>query len=126
MRSSRSSVRKWPDAATVDAAVRRWAELNGTVRDELLAVGYTGSYARGDWGPASDIDLVLVVRDTGVPALERAARWDALELPVPADILVYTPAELDAIRGRRFGRVLRDETVWVWNRPGSPGELRSR
>jgi len=41
--------------------------------------------------------------------------WDLSELPVPAEILVYTEAEWAELqrRGGRFARMLRDEAIWL-------------
>jgi predicted nucleotidyltransferase len=115
VRSSSSSVLRWPDRETIDAAVRAWARAEATRRPELLRLGYFGSYARGDWGPGSDLDLVAVVGESDQPFERRAVAWDVLSLPVHADLLVYTAQEWEALqaRGGRFARVLADETVWV-------------
>jgi len=115
VRSSSSSVLRWPDREAVDAAVRSWARAEALGRPELLRLGYFGSYARGDWGPGSDLDLVAVVRESALPFERRAIEWNTLALPVHADLLVYTAREWDDLqaRGSRFARVLADETVWV-------------
>ena len=101
----------WPDAKVVDEAARRWAEDLRRAEASVVAVGYFGSYARGDWGVGSDLDMVVIVEDSREPFERRAARWDATGLPVPADVLVYTSAEWRRMSGR-----LR-EVVWV---SGSP------
>ena len=106
-----SAVLVWPDAKVVDEAARRWAEDLRRAEASVVAVGYFGSYARGDWGVGSDLDVVIVVDDSPEPFERRAARWDATGLPVPADVLVYTSAEWRRMSGR-----LR-EVVWV---SGSP------
>lgn len=115
VRSSSSSVLKWPDRPTVHDAFERWVEVTGHARSELLCAGYFGSYATGDWGVGSDLDVVLVVEASDQPFESRAARWDLTGLPVPADVLVYTAAEWEelVLRGDRFGRMLVDEAVWV-------------
>jgi len=115
VRSLRSSVLKWPDRDTVDEAVRQWAGLQAARRPELLRVGYFGSYARGDWGVGSDVDLVAIVARSDEPFEARAARWDVTPLPVPADLIVYTSDEWEALqqRGGRFAERLARETVWV-------------
>ncbi len=79
-------------------------------------MGYFGSYARGDWGVGSDLDVILVVRESGTPFIRRAADWDLTRLPVPADVLVYTEGEWQALTesGIRFARVARDEVVRVY------------
>ena len=117
VRSLRSSVLKWPGAAEVEAALRRWAaglELPG-----LVALGYFGSYARGEAGVGSDLDLVLVVTGSEKPAPLRAARLPLETLPVPADALVLTREEWTALRERddRFARTLRRETRWIVGPP---------
>jgi predicted nucleotidyltransferase len=83
----------------------------------LLRAGYFGSYARGDWGVGSDLDLVLVVRESGERFERRALNWDLDGLPVPADLLVYTAQEWQCLQAEagRFARTLAGETVWVYS-----------
>lgn len=118
LRSLNSSVLRWPDRDSVVRALTVWAQRLGASRPDLLRVGYFGSYARGNWGVGSDLDLVLMVSRTDRPFTERASRWDATGLPVPADVIVYTPDEWDAVleRADRFARVMADELQWVWSR----------
>lgn len=127
VRSLTSSILRWPDAATVDEALRRWARAMARQRPELRRVGYFGSYARGDWGPGSDLDVLVVIAQSAQPMARRAADWDLTEFPVPADLLVYTEAELNALDPvRRFARVVAEETVWVWPEPGAAADLATR
>jgi len=81
----------------------------------LLRVGYFGSYARGDWGVGSDVDIVAVVQRSGEPFERRALEWDLSGLPVPAQLLVFTADEWQSklAAGGRFGRVLSSETRWL-------------
>lgn len=113
-----SSVLKWPDKSVVDAAIRAWAEDLVRRRPEILQIGYLGSYARGDWGVGSDVDLVIVVDSSRVIPEFRARIYDATPLPVPADIMVYTEQEFrEALAaGNRWSRTLAAETVWVFRR----------
>ncbi len=83
-------------------------------RPDLVAVGYFGSYARGDWSVGSDVDLVVVLASTTLPFERRAAELDATTLPVPADLLVYTQHEWQHITLQPAGRHLSQETVWVY------------
>ena len=118
VRSLNSPVLKWPDARAVDHAVRRWAERVAAAHPEVAALGYFGSYARGDWGPGSDLDIVMVVQSSEEVFARRAARWDTTELPVPADLLVYTREEWQNLdRAGRFYREVAKKTVWVWFSP---------
>lgn len=116
VRSSGSSVLKWPDVAEVDRAVRKWAQEAAHRRD-VLRVGYFGSYARRDWGVGSDVDLVLIVRRSERPFWERPLDWDATRLPVPADVFVYTKEEWGRITDRPgFGRTVEGGAIWVLER----------
>lgn len=118
VRSLSSPVLKWPEAQTVAQAVRDWAEAVGRARPEVLRLGYFGSYARGDWGVGSDLDLLIIVERSTTPFHRRGAEWDVTGLPVPADVLVYTQAEWEALAraGSRFAHALADEAVWVYVR----------
>jgi len=117
VRSLSSSVIRWPDKKAVDEAVRNWAETAAGERREVVRIGYFGSYARDDWGVGSDLDIVIVVEDAPEPFQRRAAKWDATTLPVPADLLIYTEHEWDAIDPQsRFGKVIKNETVWAYVR----------
>ncbi len=113
-----SSILRWPDAQSVDKAVRRWAENASQEHKEILRIGYFGSYARGDWGVGSDLDLIIVLESSPLPFLQRASEWDVTELPVPADVLVYTDEEWQSLPQQgRFYKTTRQEAVWVYIRP---------
>lgn len=80
-------------------------------------IGFFGSYARGDWGVGSDLDLVIVVESSKECFERRAAQWDTTSLPVPVDLQVYTEEEWRNLdRKRRFTKVLEEETVWVYQK----------
>jgi uncharacterized protein len=119
VKSSSSRVLRWPDAERVHAAVTAWADALDATEPGLQAVGYMGSYARGDWGPGSDVDIVVVLAEDSAPPLERLRRFDTAAIPVPADLLIYTAAEFQALQDEstRFARVLRNEVRWVRQAP---------
>jgi predicted nucleotidyltransferase len=108
-------------------AATRWA-ATAARRPDVLKVGYFGSYARGDWGVGSDLDLVMIVRDSAsaLPFDRRSAEWDTTALPVPSELLVYTVTEWDDLirRGGRFASTLGSETVWLSDPLSVPGSLR--
>ena len=114
VRLSNSSVLVWPDRETVDREVRRWAAESSARHTGLVRLGYFGSYARGNWGVGSDIDLVAIVEHSEQPFIRRAAEWDTTTLPVPADLLVYTASEWERVVLTRAGRKLEAESVWVY------------
>lgn len=73
--------------------VRRLVEVYRPERVYLF-----GSAARGDAGPDSDYDLMVVVQDDASPALrDCSAAYRALRgLGVAKDVLVWTRASFDA------------------------------
>ena len=114
VRSSNSSVLKWPDAETVDKAARRWAAMAVQSRQDVLKIGYFGSYAQGNWGVGSDLDLIIILKSSGQPFTRRAVEWDVTQLPVPADILVYTEEEWQSSNTGRFYQTVMQEAVWIY------------
>ena len=115
VRSWGSSVLRWPTRDEVDRAVRRWAERVAREHPEVIRIGYFGSYARGDWGVGSDLDLVIVVERSERPFIYRAVDFPYEKLPVPVDLLVYTLEEWGKLQGM-FKEKLERETVWVYER----------
>ncbi len=120
VRSLTSSTLKWPDARTVDEAVRTLAKKLAQAHPELRRFGYFGSYARGDWGVGSDVDLLAIVARSERAFSDRPLDFDLGRLPVPADLLVYTLEEWEALlqSGSPFARRLAAETVWVHSPAG--------
>jgi predicted nucleotidyltransferase len=123
VRSLTSPVLKWPDAKVVARAVAQWAEKVARSRPEVMRIGFFGSYARGDWGVGSDLDLVIIVAAARQPFEMRPSAFDTLELPVHTDILVYTQEEWDSLKQERtFFQKLDRETVWVYPHHNQPEE----
>lgn len=112
VRSLSSSVLRWPDREEVHLAVSVWAQSVTDRHPEVLMIGYRGSYAEGTWGVGSDVDVVIVVESAERSFLERGREFDATDLPVPADLLVYTADE--------WGQFAIDEkrsrVVWLIDR----------
>ena len=116
VRSLNSSVLKWPDRLTVDRAARSWAASEALRHPELLRLGYFGSYARGDAGVGSDLDLIAIVDRAAEPFERRSLTWDLNTLPVPAELIVYTRNEWKRLQkqGERFARMLKSRVVWIY------------
>jgi len=120
VRSSTSSVLRWPDAAEVREALVAWARDVADGLPSLRRVGYFGSYAQGHWGPGSDLDILVVVERSNRPFIERGAALDVTGLPVPTQSLVSTHDEWRELheRGGGFAEALAKETVWIYEREG--------
>ena len=110
-----SSVMRWPNGKTVHDAVQLWAKRMAQTHSGVLRIGYFGSYARGDWGFGSDVDLIVIVDKSDLPFERRPIQWDTLQLPVQADLLVYTQEEWAAMTGR-FRQTIDREAMWVYER----------
>jgi hypothetical protein len=111
-----SPILKWPGRGEVDRAARAWAASIAPRVPALVRLGYFGSYARGDNGVGSDLDLVAVVSEASRPFVERGREWDLTRLPVPAEILVYTESEWAKLLsgGGMMAGALERETIWIW------------
>jgi predicted nucleotidyltransferase len=73
-----------------------------------------GSYARGDWGVGSDIDIVVILTHSDLAPNERYRIYYPSRLPVPADLWVHTLAELETLAARAPGlwrRILGERIV---------------
>ena len=113
-RTSSHSVRHdaVPEAVVV-AAARTWFEQLRRDRLEVVRAGYFGSYARGDYVPASDFDVLLEV--TQAPEVrrfeDRVDPYLPKAFPVGMSLLVYTTDELARLRAENnaFIRSLESE-----------------
>jgi len=121
VRSLNSPVLRWPDRSQVHKAVVSWTGQLLQTRTDVVSVGYFGSYARDDWGPGSDLDLVVVLEGSPLPFGNRSLGHGILDLPVSADLIVYTSSEFQKLRTHNaaFHERLMNEAVWVYRR-GSP------
>jgi len=72
VRSLNSSVLKWARREEVLESAKSWAERIAQNHPEVLRIGCFGSYARGDWGVGSDIDILVIVARSNKPFIYRA------------------------------------------------------
>ena len=117
VRSLNSCVLRWPDRNEVDRAMRLWTAEQVRVRPEIVRLGYFGSYARGDRGVGSDVDVIAIVRKTTEPFQRRSLEWDLSGLPVPAEIIVYSLREWEEMKREdtRFFRMLDRDAAWTFS-----------
>jgi len=102
----------------VDRAARSWAATEAKRHSGLVKLGYFGSYARGNAGVGSDLDVIAIVDKASEPFDRRSLTWDLNSLPVPAELIVYTREEWKRLQkeGGRFARMLKHEVVWIYSR----------
>ena len=117
VRSLNSSVFIWPRPEQIDLAVRKWWAGEKVGHPATLRFGYFGSYARGDWGVGSDLDLVTVVQDSSCRFDQRSLSWDLTALPVPAELVIYTLEEWQRLKneGNRLVSEIEKQAVWIYS-----------
>jgi len=96
------------------AALSEWAERAGN--ENTKRIGFIGSYARGDWGVGSDLDIVVVVDKVYEPFENRSRSYDTTDLPVPTDLLVFSEEELRTHPSERLRGEIESTAVWVYQR----------
>jgi uncharacterized protein len=92
-----------------------WAAQQRRAHPEILRVGLFGSYAKGSFAPGSDIDLLLLVKESAERRwFMRSAVFDTTRLSVGADLFVYTEAEAKRMQETSswFRHILK-EIVWI-------------
>ena len=70
-----------------------------------------GSFARGESVPGSDVDLLIILRDSTLSLLERIPRYMPTHFPVAVDVFPYTEDELQEMinQGNFFVRKALEE-----------------
>jgi len=84
-------------------------------RPEVEKVGLFGSYATDSFGPASDVDLLIILRESSKRFLDRIPDYIPENLTVSCDVFPYTTAEIEKMRqggNLWIGHVL-DEVNWL-------------
>jgi len=63
-----------------------------------------GSFAKGNFTPSSDLDILIIVNRSDLPFIKRRDRFAPYfeHLPFDANILVYTEDELEKIKDSPF------------------------
>ena len=108
----------WKDRAEarrrqLDAAVERLRDTLPAF-DGVRGAFVFGSYARGECGPESDLDILLV-RATDLPMLRRDDDVRAkLRLGVPYDLVTITPEQLERLPSQNgfYAQAIR-EGLWI-------------
>lgn len=72
---------------------------------EVERVGYFGSYANDTYGPASDVDLLIILRQSDKRFLDRIPVFLPDNLSICCDVFPYTREEID--------RMKQDDNIWI-------------
>ncbi len=98
------------------AAAHQWVRRLRRDRPELVRVGYFGSYARGDYVPGSDFDVLIEITRTDQPRrIDRPPEYLPQDFPVGIELFVYTTDELTRLRRNRaaFIKTIDSEIRWL-------------
>ncbi|MBU1564043.1 MAG: nucleotidyltransferase domain-containing protein [Proteobacteria bacterium] len=74
--------------------------LRKNLREKKVVAAYIfGSFAQKKEHLWSDLDLIIVIKDSSMPFIERPREFfDLLDIGIPMDILVYTLVEFTKMK----------------------------
>lgn len=89
-------------------------ELKRT-RSEVEMVGLFGSYATDTFGPASDVDLLIILRQSNKRFLDRIPDFFPDNLSICCDVFPYTNEEMERMQAQNnpWIRHILKEAVWL-------------
>ncbi len=85
---------RFADKCEILAIAREAAFRIARAHPEALKIILFGSFARGDYGARSDLDLLIVLEHSSRPLHERFTEFQPYVPAYPTDMLVLTEAEL--------------------------------
>jgi predicted nucleotidyltransferase len=103
----KAAVRRAMDAFAADLLRRR----------EVDEVVVFGSFETDTYAPGSDLDVLIVLRESELAVWDRPGEYRPATFPVPLDLFPFTRAELAARAGAPFARAL-DASRWRYRRQG--------
>lgn len=105
----------WVDRPALLEALRKRTERLCRERPEIEEVLLFGSFARGNFTPESDVDLLIIVGQSDTPFLQRSDPYRDVFADLPFDVfpLVYTRAEVERMtkEGNEFLRSAFECTI---------------
>jgi uncharacterized protein len=95
--------------------LRSWTAALKATHPRIVKIGLFGSYARGDYRPGSDLDILIIVsEDPESNWFLRGREFDADPLPAGADVLVYTQAEASGMALDNPWMIhILSEIIWI-------------
>ncbi len=96
VRQSSTSVKifYFPKKAVWSALRTLSADMAGEF-SEIERIVVFGSLARDEAVPGSDVDLLIILKESSIPILERIPRYAPNHFPVGVDVFPYTEDELE-------------------------------
>jgi predicted nucleotidyltransferase len=106
-----------PETKAVAVAIEALKELLATF-PEVTAVYLIGSYHRGDFGPFSDVDIAVVVKNSPDRFIDRPDKYRPIQFPLPLDLFVYSETEVTQMKesGHPFWRQIEQQHTVLFER----------
>jgi predicted nucleotidyltransferase len=78
-------------------------------------VGYFGSYTNDTYGPASDVDLLIILSQSSKRFIDRVIDFLTDNLSVCCDVFLYTSKEIKKMKqdNNPWSRHILKEVVWL-------------
>ncbi len=114
-KSSNSAKVVFADKSKVLRQLKDYARKLKRTSPEVEKVGLFGSYATEAFGPASDVDLLIILRKSSKRFLDRIPDFIPDNLSVACDCFPYTSEEIQKMKqdGNRWIRHVLKEVVWL-------------
>jgi predicted nucleotidyltransferase len=114
-KSSNSVKVVFADKANVLRLLKDYVKRIKRTRPEVERVGFFGSYANDTYGPASDVDLLVILRRSDKRFLDRIPDYVPGNLCVSCDVFPYTNEEIEKMKedGNAWIRHIVKEVVWL-------------
>jgi predicted nucleotidyltransferase len=97
--------------------LKAWTQKIVTQNSGIIKIGYFGSYARGDYTPASDLDILILIDKSDKVFFKRADDYTADNISVGCEIFVFTKQEVKQ-RTKKYKKgwvdTILEEAVWIY------------
>ena len=114
-KSSNSAKVVFADKNKVLREVNNYAKKLKRTSPEVAKVGLFGSYVTNTFGPASDVDLMIILRGSCKRFLDRIPDYLPENLSVSCDCFPYTSEEIEKMKkdNNPWIRHVLKEVVWL-------------
>jgi predicted nucleotidyltransferase len=103
------------DKGKVLRETRKYARYLKQTRPEVEKVGLFGSYATDTFGPASDVDVLVILRESFRRFPDSIPDYMPENLSVSCDVFPYTEEEIKKMKqdGNPWIRHVLKEAIWL-------------
>jgi predicted nucleotidyltransferase len=117
--SSNSVKKKSEPKSKIIAELTQWAGKIALSCPEIKRIGYFGSYARGDYTPSSDLDIIIIIKSSNKVFFKRADDYVVDNISAGCEVFVFTEEEIKRrvhrYRNGWIDTILR-ETEWIYEK----------